>query len=88
MISLVKGERTFLIEENSAATLLGQNINDIENAVEKQDMTYFSGITLAILDPSGRDNFSCLKSARRAGEKSYLIQICAQNFGATKRNVT
>ena len=71
LISLVKGERAFSYwRKNSAATLLGQNINDVEHAVKKQDMIYFSGITLAILDPSGRDNlFSCLKSARRAGKK-------------------
>ena len=71
LISLVNGERTFSYwRNNSAATLLGQNINDVEHAVKKQDMIYFSGITLAILDPSSRNNlFSCLKSARRAGKK-------------------
>lgn len=71
LISLVKGERAFSYwRKNSAATLLCQNINDVEHAVKKQDMIYFSGITLAILDPSARDNlFSCLKSARRVGKK-------------------
>ena len=85
LISLVNGERTFSYwRNNSAATLLGQNINDVEHAVKKQDMIYFSGITLAILDPSSRNNlFSCLKSARRAG-KNYLTQIFDQSFGVTK----
>ncbi|MFL2795090.1 MAG: sugar kinase [Paracoccaceae bacterium] len=71
LISLVNGERTFSYwRNNSAATLLGQNITDVEYAVKKQDMIYFSGITLAILDPSSRCNlFACLKSARRAGKK-------------------
>ena len=71
LISLVNGERTFSYwRNNSAATLLGQNITDFKHAVKKQDMIYFSGITLAILDPSSRSNlFTCLKSARRAGKK-------------------
>ena len=71
LISLDKGERTFSYwRKNSAATLLSKNINDIEHAVKNQDLIYFSGITLAILDPSSRNNlFSCLKSARRAGKK-------------------
>ena len=71
MISLVNGERTFSYWRNkSAATFLGQNADDVENAMKKQDMIYFSGITLAILDQNSRKNlFSCLKSARRAGKK-------------------
>ena len=71
LISLVNGERAFSYwRKNSAATFLGQNINDVEYAVKKQDMIYFSGITLAILDPISRDNlFACLKSARRTGKK-------------------
>ena len=71
LISLVGGERSFSYwRNNSAATLLGQDRNDIEQAMKKQDLIYFSGITLAILDPSSRHNlFSCLKLARRAGKK-------------------
>ena len=71
LISLVNGERTFSYWRNkSAATFLGQNADDVENAMKKQDMIYFSGITLAILDQNSRKNlFSCLKSARRAGKK-------------------
>ena len=71
LISLVDGERTFSYWRNkSAATFLGQNVDDVGNAMKKQDMIYFSGITLAILDQNSRENlFSCLKSARRAGKK-------------------
>ena len=71
LISLVNGERTFSYWRNkSAATFLGQNVDDVGNAMKKQDMIYFSGITLAILDQNSRKNlFSCLKSARRAGKK-------------------
>jgi 2-dehydro-3-deoxygluconokinase len=71
LISLVNGERTFSYWRNkSAATFLGQNVDDVGNAMKKQDMIYFSGITLAILDHNSRKNlFSCLKSARRAGKK-------------------
>ena len=71
LISLVNGERTFSYWRNkSAATFLGQNVVDVGNAMKKQDMIYFSGITLAILDQNSRENlFSCLKSARRAGKK-------------------
>ena len=71
LISLVGGERSFSYwRNNSAATLLGQDRNDIEQAMKKQDLIYFSGITLAILDQSSRHNlFSCLKLARRAGKK-------------------
>ena len=71
LISLVNGERTFSYWRNkSAATFLGQNVDDVGNAMKKQDMIYFSGITLAILDQNSRENlFSCLKSARRAGKK-------------------
>ena len=71
LISLVNGERTFSYWRNkSAATFLGQNVDDVENAMKKQDMIYFSGITLAILDQNSRKNlFSCLNSARRAGKK-------------------
>ena len=71
LISLVGGERSFSYwRNNSAATLLGQDRNDIEQAMKKQDLIYFSGITLAILDQSSRNNlFSCLKLARRAGKK-------------------
>ena len=71
LISLVDGERTFSYWRNkSAATFLGQNVDDVGNAMKKKDMIYFSGITLAILDQNSRKNlFSCLKSARRAGKK-------------------
>ena len=71
LISLVDGERTFSYWRNkSAATFLGQNVDDVGNAMKKQDMIYFSGITLAILDQNSRENlFSCLRSARRAGKK-------------------
>jgi 2-dehydro-3-deoxygluconokinase len=71
LISLVNGERNFSYWRNkSAATFLGQNVDDVGNAMKKQDMIYFSGITLAILDQNSRKNlFSCLKSARRAGKK-------------------
>ena len=71
LISLVGGERSFSYwRNNSAATLLGQDRNEIEQAMKKQDLIYFSGITLAILDQSSRHNlFSCLKLARRAGKK-------------------
>ena len=71
LISLANGERTFSYwRNNSAATFLGQNSNDVELAMKNQDMIYFSGITLAILDPWSRKTlFSCLRLARRAGKK-------------------
>ena len=71
LISLTNGERTFSYwRSNSAATFLGQNRNDVELAMKKQDMIYFSGITLAILDARSREIlFSCLRLARREGKK-------------------
>ena len=71
LISLANGERTFSYwRNNSAATFLGQNSNDVELAMKKQDMIYYSGITLAILDSCSRKTlFSCLRLARRAGKK-------------------
>ena len=71
LISLANGERTFSYwRNNSAATFLGQNSNDVELAMKNQDMIYFSGITLAILDSWSRKTlFSCLRLARRAGIK-------------------
>jgi 2-dehydro-3-deoxygluconokinase len=71
LITLANGERTFSYwRNNSAATFLGQNSIDVEIAMEKQDMVYFSGITLAILDSHSRKTlFSCLRMARDAGKK-------------------
>ena len=79
----------FLTGENSAATLLGQNINDVENAVKKQDLIYFSGITLAILDQAlGITYFSCLKSARRTGKKiAFDPNLRPKLWSDKKRNV-
>ena len=71
LISLVNGERTFSYwRNNSAAKLLAQSPDDLENAMKEQDIIYFSGITLAILDMNSRENlFSSLKLARHAGTK-------------------
>lgn len=65
LISLANGERSFSYwRGQSAARELAADVAALKRAVDAHDLIYFSGITLAILDPKGRENF--LDSLRRA----------------------
>lgn len=65
LISLENGERSFSYwRGQSAARCLASDPAALKRAIADHDIIYFSGITLAILDPIGRDT---LLSALRAG---------------------
>jgi len=70
MISLQNGERSFSYwRDNSAARQLADDPDKLWAAVVDGDILYFSGITMAILDVSGRDTLlQVLEDARRSGK--------------------
>jgi 2-dehydro-3-deoxygluconokinase len=70
MIHLDKGERSFSYWRSvSAARELANDRNALAAAVDAADIVYFSGITLAILPPEGRNTLIALaRSARRSGK--------------------
>lgn len=70
LIHLDKGERSFSYwRGQSAAKQLAQNSLAMQNAIDQADLIYFSGITLAILDPESRETlFTALRKARSAGK--------------------
>lgn len=63
------GERSFSYwRKDSAATRLADDPAWLAGALVDASLVFFSGITLAILPPSGRDNLlNCLRSAREGG---------------------
>lgn len=71
MISLDKGERSFSYwRSQSAARLLAADGDWLREALGGGDVLYFSGITLAILDPAGRETLcAALADARAAGAR-------------------
>jgi 2-dehydro-3-deoxygluconokinase len=67
MIDLNEGERSFSYwRDTSAAKALADDIPALEGAIETSSVVMFSGITLAILSPSSRENFLAVLSAARA----------------------
>ena len=70
LISLDNGERSFSYwRGQSAARELAKDTVALESAMHAADIVYFSGITLAILDATSRENlFGALRSARDAGK--------------------
>ncbi|MCK0096377.1 sugar kinase [Yoonia sp. F2084L] len=70
LIHLKDGERSFSYWRNSsAARQLAVDQAALEQSMVRADLIYFSGITLAILDPQSRQNlFSALGRARAAGK--------------------
>jgi 2-dehydro-3-deoxygluconokinase len=66
-----RGDRHFAYwRGESAARRLGQSFEFIANAIAGADIVYFSGVTIAILDPGGRANLlSAVAAARMAGSK-------------------
>lgn len=68
-ISLDKGERSFTYwRGQSAAKLLADDPAHLAAALDGAEMAYFSGITLAILSPEGREAlFSVLRDFRAKG---------------------
>lgn len=70
LISLENGERSFSYwRGQSAAKSLADDPAHLEMAMETADLVYFSGITLAILDPEKRDTLlDALRHARAAGK--------------------
>ncbi len=69
MIHLAAGERTFTYwREQSAARHLADDPDVLLKLVSGQRLVFISGITLAILPPTGRAALlSCLRTAREAG---------------------
>ncbi|QCO56972.1 sugar kinase (plasmid) [Pseudorhodobacter turbinis] len=70
MISLDNGERSFSYwRSQSAARQLAADPQALERAMDQTDVIYFSGITLAILDPASRETLlAALRHARAAGK--------------------
>lgn len=70
LIHLKDGERSFSYwRDSSAARQLAADQAALEQSMATADLIYFSGITLAILDPQSRQNlFSALRRARAAGK--------------------
>ncbi len=69
LITLVEAERNFTYWRSaSAARLLAQDGKHLTAALSKADVIYFSGITLAILEPEHREDFlAALRRARALG---------------------
>jgi 2-dehydro-3-deoxygluconokinase len=70
LITLEDGERTFSYwRGQSAARALASDVNALNKAVDAHDLIYFSGITLAILEPDARNVFlSTMQAARASGK--------------------
>ena len=70
MIHLDQGERSFTYwRNNSAAKTLASSNELLTNVMERADVVYFSGITIAILDDGGRRNLhNALTEARAKGK--------------------
>ncbi|MCO5730492.1 sugar kinase [Rhizobium sp. SSA_523] len=70
LISLKDGERTFSYwRDTSAARQLAEDADHLRRAIDKADLVYFSGITLAILTASARETLlSELRRAKAAGK--------------------
>ncbi|MHA6325980.1 sugar kinase [Roseivivax sp. CAU 1753] len=70
LISLDRGERSFSYwRGQSAARQLARDPDAVRAAMAQADVVYFSGITLAILDPASRQTLlDALKDARAAGK--------------------
>lgn len=70
MISLQNGERSFSYwRTQSAARHLADDADALAQAMSASDLIYFSGISIAILDPRGRDTlFAAAKAARDNGK--------------------
>lgn len=71
MISLAAGERSFAYwRSQSAARLLAQDAGLLRTGFAGADLVVFSGITLAILEATGRDTlFAALQEARASGAR-------------------
>lgn len=68
MISLDKGERSFSYwRSQSAAKLLAADDAWLRATLRGRSVIYFSGITLAILDPAGRERLCAALAEARAG---------------------
>lgn len=69
LITLAKTERSFTYwRDQSAAKLLANNESTLRSALSNTDYIYFSGITLAILNPERREFFlSVLRDMKLAG---------------------
>lgn len=70
LISLDNGERSFSYwRGQSAARKLAQDTDALRTAMDQADLVYFSGITLAILDATSRQNLlDAIKDARSKGK--------------------
>lgn len=70
MIHLDNGERSFTYwRDNSAAKMLAASYDILTSVMERAEVIYFSGITVAILDGSGRRNLhNALTKARAQGK--------------------
>jgi 2-dehydro-3-deoxygluconokinase len=68
-ITLSGAERSFTYWRNdSAARKLASDPAALAKSLEEQELVYFSGITLAIIDPQGRETLlKAVQTARKAG---------------------
>ena len=71
LIHLENGERSFSYwRAQSAARQLAKDVAALDRAIATSDVVYFSGITLAILDPSSRDVLMTALARGRAQGKT------------------
>jgi len=74
LISLDNGERSFSYwRGQSAARYLAKDPAALARAMDASDVIYFSGITLAILDPASRGNLLYALTQARAGGKTIVF---------------
>jgi 2-dehydro-3-deoxygluconokinase len=90
MISLNDGERSFSYwRSQSAAKQLASDTQAMAQAMGSTDLIYLSGITVAILDPAGRDALlDAIKSARRHGKTVAFDSNLRPRLWANEKQMT
>ena len=90
LISLSNGERSFSYwRDRSAARQLADSGDALRAATDEGDILYFSGITLAILDATGRDSLlAVMRDAREAGKTVVFDSNLRPRLWATSDEMT
>ncbi|WP_394155329.1 sugar kinase [Loktanella salsilacus] len=90
MISLDQGERSFSYwRSQSAARQLADDTQALAQAMGAADLIYLSGITIAILDPAGRDALlDAIQSARRHGKTVAFDSNLRPRLWANQKQMT
>lgn len=90
LISLLDGERSFSYwRDHSAARHLAHDRAVLEAAIKDGDILYFTGITLAILDATGRQTLlDVMRDARVAGKTVVFDSNLRPRLWATPSDMT